>query len=868
MNTTHTSTTSHTPAAAEAQGVPHQTLAESLATVQFGDLGPNDFVRAIYAGHDFSHAPLALRSGEKRLVQAAWSHPRGLMTWEGPIPDAVGRYVVVNPYSTAKLGQYDADDLLVGRGLTTDAIGAITTLVVEVDEAEDGGRMSMEEQAALYDGIEADSGLVFATAVLSGDARPGVEFAAQLGARDELAAGKSLHVSIAVKSCDPTPEHLMLRQEAADAFVALTNADAACRDVARKMRFGGVVAREQTCSSVGQTRVQTCIRTVRVAYPLQDVRDRMMALCQQRGIDVASRIAALQLVTRARHLARSWDRAAAARTVGTEEATDAAAMLREAALAVRRAGRVLDVQRRIIEAVGGPVGKVTILTASGTIRDIQVVSTGSSWDASTTIITHCSGTTGTAEQLWRSHLRGRRVPDVHCISHADANASAFLTRRKGGVFAVHCPACGSAFVSSPSVVTPVSPTIEAIDEADPAQTIEEQASRLLRDGRYGSVISLVACSPTTPSAEAFGYFRQAMLGEEGDEIEAARALKLSVYAERVAKKRAAAQDLDPKLVAGAQAAMRLSGDLSGPIRKKLRAEGLPLPDPRQPCGVHLGLHHFGDGRLGTYRLLCTTDSCPACGPVVIARRIAAVLVCPVTDRLGRVSGLALGQRPLWSFETTESSLDSLLKRWRRVDVRLSLLINNRENPTIEKVGHREVGHAFVAFHLPGQRVVVLSTMAIPGVDGQPIVGPSAIREFVVSMGTQSYRVHPDVEVDGIELPTVVLGKISSSHGLSLNPAGIARAASPSEWVSLGPVSASAVAAALEDRNISHKVTHVDGTTDRVEKVGTAGFVAPRVALEVCEAARTRRPHRPPSSPSVQPEPIPELDLDYILEDTA
>ena len=863
-------------------------LVEALATVHFGDITSNDYLAAIYAGRDPT-IPLAVRSAPKPLLDAAWGDPKGVVVWEGPIPDRegggciAGRYIVANPYSTEKVGDYDADSLSVGAGLTDAAVAEITTIAAETDEAEDGGLMPIVDQARLYDGIERDAGITFAAAVLSGDKRDGVDGLARVKPYEVVKEGKSLHVFLAVRACPPNEANLRLRREAVDALVALASSDPACRDLSRKMRFGGVVARG-TGAAKGVVRVQTLIRAEPVAYDLQDLRDRLVGLAIARGIDVSSRIEALQFVARTRGTAKAWLKAAEAGTVGTEEATDAAETLRDAALRVRKAGKVLDAQTRIVEAVGRPKGRVVVTTSSGATRELTLVS--GAWDPGTTIITHTDGSTGTADQLWNTHLRGKRVPDIHCVGHADAHASAFLTRRKGGLFAVHCPTC-EVLQSSPVASCRQASARPTIEEADAAEDVlagceptpEVVAGRLNRDGRYAEVLVL-AETVCSPSEAMYQEIEDALAGMAGDERDAAEQLALGVYKDHIADREAAAKVVHPLSLAGAKKAMVLAGTLVAPIRAKLRAQGLPLPDPKKPCGVHLGLHHFGDGHVATMRLPCKRNSCPACGPIVVARRIAAVLCSPITAG-GIVVGAPMGDRPLWAFEMPSTSVAGFVDRWReKAYPRLPLIKDpNRDQDSKEEVGDKETqnksGHAYVTFKLANGRVTVLSTLDVPvlrktkhAVVGVP-VAVDDVAQLVVQLGTDAYRFIP-ADISGLDDAVgTVEGTVHSSNGLSLDPSKVAQVAEVSMWVSLGPVKAGAVKAALEARNIDCKAktrvvedaitvlgwVHdpsapesrirgrktVRAAVTEVERVVSTGYVDPKVAMEVMAEASSRRP---------------------------
>lgn len=429
-------------------------LVQALADTHFGDLSTDAFLNATQAGRPVdAPGPLAVRSTGQERLQACLAAPEGRLIWEGPIPrsEKPGHFFIVNPYATKLLTHKDPEELKNGKGLTADTIAEISGVFVEVDEALDGGRLAIEEQAKIYDQIEADTGLRFSTAVLSGDHRESAR--GQLNEGEVLEVGKSLHVVIACRWQGAGPDALKLRQEATDALCAIAGADPLVRDVARKQRVGGVVARLD-----GKVRVQTCIRADSTAvFDLQDVRDRLVAYAASLGINVQARLEAMHTAFQARQKAKAWLKAAEQGNVSTFEADEAARDLRDLALEIRVSGVVLPSQRKLMGIIGVPKGQVAVTTPSGATRVIAT-GHGAGWDASTTVLTHTSGQSGLPHALWATHRRDYRVPDVHCPQHADAHASAYLTKWSGGGgYSIHCPSCGridSAAILLPGQVVP------------------------------------------------------------------------------------------------------------------------------------------------------------------------------------------------------------------------------------------------------------------------------------------------------------------------------------------------------------------------------------------------------------------------------
>lgn len=418
---------------------PKPSLVEALQTVHYGALSTADFVAAVYAG---APAP-----DEIVVATKLSSAPQATSAfWAGKIPQddgyALGLYWVAAPYRRQAIEGLDPYSLAHGRGLKTDDLSAFPCVFTEVDEAPEGGPLSLERQAALFDALELETGLRVAAACLSGDTRP----SAVEAAGRPVKAGKSIHVYIATWGDPSSPEDRQIRQECADLLCVLVGGDPACRDAARKARLGGQIARTPQGEEPARARVQTVLRAEQVAYPLREIHTRLKAAAEARGITVKQALDALETCGRLRAGARSWEEKSKQGVVSSQEAADAAETLRELALEIRMGGEVKASHRRLIALVGAPKGKIAVTPVGG--GDARVIDTGHSdgaWDAATTILTHSSGQSGTAEQLWASLRRDWRVPDIHCISHADARPSAYLRRWGSDAnpgFTVHCPTCG------------------------------------------------------------------------------------------------------------------------------------------------------------------------------------------------------------------------------------------------------------------------------------------------------------------------------------------------------------------------------------------------------------------------------------------
>ncbi|MFZ5481058.1 MAG: hypothetical protein ACOZNI_30125 [Myxococcota bacterium] len=309
---------------------------------------------------------------------------------------------------------------------------------------------------------------------------------------------------------------------------------------------------------------------------------------------------------------------------------------------------------------------------------------------------------------------------------------------------------------------------------------------------------------------------------------------LSVYEERILKKKAKAETLDEVVVRGAQAAMEVARRLSPRFRAHLEAQGLPRPDPRRRCGFALGTQNAITGQAGSYRLPCGTRSCSSCAPVVIAERIGAILHMPVQQK-GEVRGQPLSERHLWVYSIDEAEFDSFRQRWLRA--RVANPLKNTSDVTYRGFA-TEGADAYVAFHLVGGRVVFLSTRGVPNVDAEDEVAPGTVTcggedkltALLVRLAEKTYG----VVLGGEGVPPIVVGKISSSQGITLDPAEICKLATKSPWISAGKVNPARLRAAFRERGVETRVQN--RTYNTIGSVTSVGYVEPAVALAAFTAA--------------------------------
>ena len=270
--------------------------------------------------------------------------------------------------------------------------------------------------------------------------------------------------------------------------------------------------------------------------------------------------------------------------------------------------------------------------------------------------------------------------------------------------------------------------------------------------------------------------------------------------ERARAKRAEAESFAPEVVLGARAALVVAREVADDVRQVL---GLHRQH-RSPCGFHVMPQSAAPGQISTFRAGCGRLSCRSCGPIVVANKIGAVVHMPITND-GAVTGEALGNRPVFVHQVANREFGAFKQGWlrlcrtfsnRRTDLRGSATEtrgrcglwrpngHNRRTcpaaPEATNVENLHGDHAYVAFHLPERRVVVVSTFEVAGTDTIVALNDAEqVKRAVLWLGLSTYK----VENDPIR---VVVGKISSSQNLHLDPAVIARKAAGSSWIVSSP----------------------------------------------------------------------------------
>ena len=221
------------------------------ATVKFGDLGGfKEFLQAAFCGCD--------RPITNDVADLKTQETEGLFVWTGPIPGHAGMFYAVNPYTFAhaqtvlsdpKLHKQDIN-LKIGTGLSADGVGALYTVVAEIDSDSSGSKVTLAKQCQLLDNLMY-LGLVSPNAVcLSGDDRT-VEYTKTTGKKEP---GKSLHMTW---SC--TDLTASIREQCQTYLTAIVGGDSAVCDKTHKMRLGGIAQGGWKHGGRTGIRVQTII---------------------------------------------------------------------------------------------------------------------------------------------------------------------------------------------------------------------------------------------------------------------------------------------------------------------------------------------------------------------------------------------------------------------------------------------------------------------------------------------------------------------------------------------------------------------------------------------------------------------------------
>lgn len=373
---------------------------------------------------------------------------------------------------------------------------------------------------------------------------------------------------------------------------------------------------------------------------------------------------------------------------------------------------------------------------------------------------------------------------------------------------------------------------------------EQEALRLLKLRDYDAVEAVADAADEGGDgfvSDGLGAIRAEAVQDKADDAEQARKdAALAALKAKFEKKKAAAEMVPPEVVEAAREALRVGNGYRRQVDDHFRAGGI-TPNPCHKCGLALGTQHAVSGKGGSYRRGCGEFACPRCGPILVRRKIGAILEMPVRAQDGTITGEALGHRPVWAYSGEKSEEEALKKAWRRsrpdgACPTFPKGSNGDQKPHRESRTNQFGASPYVVFHLGDSgRIVLISGHEIPGREGLALNSRAKVEALVSRLVLKTYTVSPaSADEAGIEVRAAVTGSVASSQGLTLDPVEVARVANASAWIGIGKVDPAELKAALERRGVESEVEHDD--EGGVEAVKTTAFIEPATFAEAVEEA--------------------------------
>lgn len=619
-------------------------------------------------------------------------------------------------------------------------------------------------------------------------AATGLQWALQV-----FTGGKSVHAYLSfdrlLSPNDP------LRREIQDLLIAILHGDTKITDVGRIMRVPAWDSGD---------RLQPIVHLDPTAhYSPLDIVLRLRDYAATLGIgDVAGTIETLRMAERLGHYAAKTD------TETATEVRDHAAVLRATSAAPR--GDDLALARAMLG--DGPLpfaphgGTPSVGTANGKVYYVAP----------------------DVMAPFAAYPKHARVHAPCCASHPK-HAGVVLSLTNDGTPRVYCHRCGHT-------VRATSP-VDALDAPDAGVTMDE----LLAD----------LGGPLTPAerAEHDAAERAADAQERADTDakKAATARHLAPLADRVARRKAEADALDPALADAARDASKYAKELRPLWWAKYKAGGIVRDS--HPCGFSQGISNVVNARTQIQRRGCSSLACYRCGPPLLAAKTAAIATIPLTDHGGAIVGHALDQRAVYLSEIPAIRLAAWIRAFQRATqsedakampsgITLSYLGLNSisTDPSTTTIDAKAIAcgaHGYVAFR-GGQTTVVLATLPVSVPKQWRITranelydGQDVVRDLIRDLVAATYAVESD------EFGKRIMGKITTSENITGNPDTLWRLASGSEWAVEEPrtVSPEEAKKQLDLLGISAEERREEGGT-AVQSVVTAPIldVAKRVAL--------------------------------------
>lgn len=301
---------------------------------------------------------------------------------------------------------------------------------------------------------------------------------------------------------------------------------------------------------------------------------------------------------------------------------------------------------------------------------------------------------------------------------------------------------------------------------------------------------------------------------------------------RWGKKKAEAEAMSPEASKAAGEALR-AGKHYIKRFKGLYAVSFGIAPPAIRCGFNLATQHAVTGKGGSYHRPCGEMSCGACGPHVLTQKLSAILGMPVLDK-GEIVGAPLRQRPTYlrlvddkaGFEAFQTGFRKAAKKARSCSKEISIRrATLRATPSFS--GEDTNGkHAYVAFDSQdGGKIAIISTIPV-GTKGLDKPLGDHLEDAAFRLVLRTYRCVPaGADENGIELPARVVGQVTSSRGLTLDPAEVKRIAAASAWLAVGIADPAKLKVELEARLVNVDVLDAD-EKGKAQKIVTLDFVEP------------------------------------------
>lgn len=386
-------------------------------------------------------------------------------------------------------------------------------------------------------------------------------------------------------------------------------------------------------------------------------------------------------------------------------------------------------------------------------------------------IAHDALVHGKTLKQWAEELGPGKKQTVRCVdpTHGkgrgdrSGEGSAYIFTTEGGVAYLACPqVCGKKWAAASAPLT----------DAD-----EELVQDLL-DG-------LLDDSPIQDT--------ELGASEPDDDLAAWHALRqyMAHFLPRLEAREKKAEAVDPLVAACARKALDAADGWYKEIRRNWRAAGFDRRGSK--CGAkRQGLGHVGTGQAMLIARNCGNVGCIFCGPLVVARKAAAILYMPIQDKRGEAVGAPMIHRPVYQHDVAgdRRSWATWKRRFQRAAKANVALPPNRDvalppkgntGMVRRKCDIHSGKHAYVVFgdaKDPAdlrRQLVVLSTVDLGGA----AIPRSEIEQTVLDLVGETYSVVPDEAVAGLHH---VVGKVTSSQGLRLDPDAITKLARPSQWV--------------------------------------------------------------------------------------